>query len=168
MDRRSRSPARRTMVVLRVDECNPRRAHQHSRYRPESRNAPRLSSPCAGSVGSALPARRIRHERSPIRAGGLPGHRHHTAELPGQGLGHRCLDRDGPIARYRSPDVVVLDDRFKYKVGHTPILRLKKGGKVVASGKTSYSKDGKIRTLTWTEIDDKGKNFENTAIYARQ
>ena len=44
----------------------------------------------------------------------------------------------------------------------------KKGGKVVASGKTSYSKDGKMRTLTWTEIDDKGKKFENTAIYARQ
>jgi hypothetical protein len=44
----------------------------------------------------------------------------------------------------------------------------KKGGKVVASGKTSYSKDGKMRTLTWTEIDDKGKKFENIAIYARQ
>lgn len=44
----------------------------------------------------------------------------------------------------------------------------KSGGKVVASGKTSYSKDGNMRTLTWTEVDDKGKKSENTAIYSRQ
>jgi len=44
----------------------------------------------------------------------------------------------------------------------------KKGGKVVTTGKTSYSKDGKMRTLTWTGTDEKGQKLEGTAIYARQ
>ena len=51
---------------------------------------------------------------------------------------------------------------------HTNEWATKKGGKVVASGKTSYSKGGKVRTLTWTETDEKGKKFESTAIYDRQ
>ena len=29
-------------------------------------------------------------------------------------------DPDGPIARYPNPDVIVLDKRFKYKLGNTP------------------------------------------------
>ena len=44
----------------------------------------------------------------------------------------------------------------------------KKGGKVVTSGTTSYSRDGKGRTLTWTSTDEKGQTFESTAIYTRQ
>ena len=36
-------------------------------------------------------------------------------------------DPDGPIARYPNPDVIVLDKRFKYKLGNTPILRLHRG-----------------------------------------
>ena len=36
-------------------------------------------------------------------------------------------DADGPIARYPNPDVIVLDKRFKYKLGNTPILRLYRG-----------------------------------------
>jgi len=36
-------------------------------------------------------------------------------------------DADGPIARYPNPDVIVLDKRFKYKLGNTPILRLHRG-----------------------------------------
>jgi gluconolactonase len=36
-------------------------------------------------------------------------------------------DPDGPIARYPNPDVIVLDKRFKYKLGNTPIVRLYRG-----------------------------------------
>lgn len=36
-------------------------------------------------------------------------------------------DPQGPVARYPNPDVVVLDKRFQYKLGNTPILRLHRG-----------------------------------------
>jgi gluconolactonase len=31
------------------------------------------------------------------------------------------------VARHPNPDVVVLDPRFRYKLGNTPILRLHRG-----------------------------------------
>jgi len=43
-----------------------------------------------------------------------------------------------------------------------------KGGKVVTSGKTSYSKDGKKRTLTFTSFDDKGQKHENVLVFHRK
>jgi hypothetical protein len=43
-----------------------------------------------------------------------------------------------------------------------------KAGKVVSKGRTSYSRDGKTRTLTWTSFDDKGQKFENEAVFHRQ
>jgi hypothetical protein len=43
-----------------------------------------------------------------------------------------------------------------------------KGGKVVTSGKTSYSKDGKKRTLTFTSFDDKGQEHENVLVFHRK
>lgn len=57
-------------------------------------------------------------------------------------------DPDGPIARYPNPDVVVLDKRFKYKVGHTPILRLYRGT-LWAEGPAW---NGVGRYLIWSDI----------------
>jgi len=57
-------------------------------------------------------------------------------------------DPDGPIARYPNPDVMVLDKRFKYKLGNTPIVRLYRGT-MWAEG-PAWSGVG--RYLTWSDI----------------
>ena len=57
-------------------------------------------------------------------------------------------DPDGPIARYPNPDVIVLDKRFKYKLGNTPIVRLYRGT-MWAEG-PAWSGVG--RFLTWSDI----------------
>ncbi len=45
---------------------------------------------------------------------------------------------------------------------------MKKEGKVVASGRTVYSRDGKTRTMTWTGTDAKGQKTNNTSVFQRQ
>ena len=57
-------------------------------------------------------------------------------------------DADGPIARYPNPDVMVLDKRFKYKLGNTPILRLYRGT-MWAEGPAW---NGVGRYLIWSDI----------------
>ncbi|MGH8709433.1 MAG: SMP-30/gluconolactonase/LRE family protein [Burkholderiales bacterium] len=57
-------------------------------------------------------------------------------------------DADGPIARYPNPDVLVLDKRFKYKLGNTPILRLYRGT-MWAEG-PAWNAVG--RYLVWSDI----------------
>jgi gluconolactonase len=57
-------------------------------------------------------------------------------------------DPDGPIARYPNPDVIVLDKRFKYKLGNTPILRLHRGT-MWAEG-PAWNQVG--RYLIWSDI----------------
>jgi hypothetical protein len=42
---------------------------------------------------------------------------------------------------------------------------VKKGGKVLASGKIVVAADGKSRTVTTTGMGPKGKKFHNTAVY---
>ena len=44
----------------------------------------------------------------------------------------------------------------------------KKGGKTVATTKTSVSKDGKTMTVTSTGTDAKGQEFHNVAHYTKQ
>ena len=48
-------------------------------------------------------------------------------------------DPDGPIARYPNPYVIVLDERFKYKLGNTPIVRLYRGSAVAVSRRSEFS-----------------------------
>jgi len=57
-------------------------------------------------------------------------------------------DPDGPIARYPNPDVIVLDKRFKYKLGNTPIVRLYRGT-MWAEGPAW---NGVGRYLSWSDI----------------
>jgi gluconolactonase len=57
-------------------------------------------------------------------------------------------DEDGPLARYPNPDVMVLDKRFKYKLGNTPILRLYRGT-MWAEGPAW---NGVGRYLIWSDI----------------
>ena len=57
-------------------------------------------------------------------------------------------DPDGPISRYPNPDVIVLDKRFKYKLGNTPIVRLYRGT-MWAEGPAW---NGVGRYLSWSDI----------------
>ena len=41
-------------------------------------------------------------------------------------------------------------------------------GKVFMEGRTSYSRDGKTRTQTYTRLDAKRQRFESTAVFGRQ
>lgn len=42
---------------------------------------------------------------------------------------------------------------------------VKKGGKVMASGKTLVAPDGKTRTVTTTGMGPKGKKVHTTSVY---
>ncbi|HEY6066151.1 MAG TPA: hypothetical protein VIY96_08330 [Thermoanaerobaculia bacterium] len=44
----------------------------------------------------------------------------------------------------------------------------KQGGKVTVTGRVAVSADGKVRTVTTTSTDPKGKKIKSTAIYDKQ
>jgi hypothetical protein len=60
-------------------------------------------------------------------------------------------------------------DSMAYKVvnDHTYELTAMKGGKVISSGKSTISADGKTRTVTMSGTMD-GKKFKNKAVYDKQ
>ena len=57
-------------------------------------------------------------------------------------------DRDAPPTRYPEPDVIVLDKRFRAKLGNTPIVRLYRGT-LWAEGPAW---NGAGRFLVWSDI----------------
>jgi gluconolactonase len=77
-----------------------------------------------------------------------------TAAITGmapEAFAHNFIDQydpDGPIARYPNPDVMVLDKRFKAKLGNTPIVRLYRGT-MWAEGPAW---NGVGRYLSWSDI----------------
>jgi hypothetical protein len=52
--------------------------------------------------------------------------------------------------------------------GNTFESTLKKGGKVVQTTRTSYSKDGKLRTQTSKGTNESGQPTSNVAVYGRR
>ena len=71
--------------------------------------------------------------------------------------------KDYPVTG--SPDS---DARSYMKLNdHTLQLTAKKNGKIVATGRTMVSADGKSRTGTVTGTNPKGKKFRNTAVYEK-
>lgn len=71
-----------------------------------------------------------------------------AAAIAPQALAADQYDPDGPIQRYPNPDVVVLDKRFKAKLGNTPIQRLYRGT-LWAEGPAW---NGVGRYLIWSDI----------------
>lgn len=61
-------------------------------------------------------------------------------------------------------------DQRSYKVlnSHTLLLTGKKGGKVTLSGRIVVSMNGKMRTVTTTGTDAKGKRFKTVAVYDKE
>ena len=115
---------------------------------------------------TASPLRRSRHTRLPgarratDRGAARPAGRASAARLPRQGGGAGRRHRHGagrlraqfrpgaPPLRYPDPDIVVLDKRFKYKLGNTPIQRLYTGT-LWAEGPAW---NGVGRYLLWSDI----------------
>jgi hypothetical protein len=61
-------------------------------------------------------------------------------------------------------------DTRSYKVnsGHAMSMNLKKGGKVVGTGRIVVAADGKSRTVTTHTTDSKGAKVTSTAVYDKQ
>lgn len=61
-------------------------------------------------------------------------------------------------------------DERCYKVvnSRTMLLTGKKGGKVTVTGRIAVSKNGKMRTVTTSGTDAKGKRFRTVAVYDKQ
>lgn len=73
------------------------------------------------------------------------------ASLAPQALAQQAPDKydpNGPIERYPNPDVVVLDRRFRAKIGNTPIVRFHRGT-MWAEGPAW---NGVGRYLVWSDI----------------
>ena len=78
----------------------------------------------------------------------------------------RNFGPDAEPVRYPEPDVVPLDDRFKYKLGNTPILRLYRGT-MWAEGPAW---NGVGRYLLWSDIpaDEQLRWIEEDGHVSRQ
>jgi hypothetical protein len=90
-----------------------------------------------------------------IDANGRPAHAEWSGKFDG---------KDYPVTG--SPDS---DARSYTKVNDRTLqLTAKKNGKVIATGRTVVSADGKSRTATVTGTTPKGKKFKNVAVYDKQ
>jgi len=52
--------------------------------------------------------------------------------------------------------------------GRTLVLKNKKGGKVILTGRVVVSRDGKSRTVTTTATNAQGKKITNVSVYDKQ
>lgn len=80
-----------------------------------------------------------------------------SATIPWDGMEHKVA---GPMG----PAMVAV----KKVNDHTVDITVKVNGKVVVSGRSVVSKDGKTMTGTFKGEDPKGKKFDNVEIYEKQ
>ena len=61
-------------------------------------------------------------------------------------------------------------DERSYRVvnAHTLVFTGRKGGKVTLTGRIVVSANGKIRTVTTSGTNEKGKRFRNVAVYDKE
>jgi hypothetical protein len=90
-----------------------------------------------------------------VDAEGRARHTEYTARFDG---------KDYPVTGNPNADTIWLrkvDDR-------TVDWGMKKGDKLVLSGRTVYSSDGKTRTMTYSGTDSKGQKVNNTTVWTKQ
>ena len=88
-------------------------------------------------------------------ADGKPTHNEWTGKFDG---------KDYPVTGDPSSDARAL----KKIDDHTITFSVKKGDKVITTGRIVLSADGKTRTVTTTSTDAKGKKVRSTAVYDKQ
>ena len=90
-----------------------------------------------------------------INAKGKPAHNTWTGKFDG---------KDYPVTGDPNSDT-----RSYRKVNdHTLEMTIKRGGKVVGSGRVVVAADGKTRTVTSSGTTEKGKKFNNKAVYDKE
>ena len=78
------------------------------------------------------------------------------------------------IGKFDGKDYPVKDDpgtdmrSYKRVDDFTLEVATKKGGKMMTTSKATYSKDGKMRTLTTTGVDLQGRKVSNVVVYEKQ
>ncbi len=78
------------------------------------------------------------------------------------------------IGKFDDKDYQVIGDptsdmrSYKQVNDRTMDITIKKGGKVVATGKIVVSADGKSRTIKTTGTNSKGNKFHNMGVYDRE
>jgi hypothetical protein len=90
-----------------------------------------------------------------VDGGGKPAHTEWTGKFDG---------KDYPVTGDPSSDARAL----KQVNDHTITFTVKKGDKVVTSGRIVLAADGKTRTVTTTGTDPKGNKISGTAVYDKQ
>jgi hypothetical protein len=80
-----------------------------------------------------------------------------SATIPWDGMEHKV---DGPMG----PAMVAV----KNANNHTLNVTVKVNGKVVSSGRSVVSKDGKTMTASFKGEDPKGRKFDNVEVYEKQ
>ena len=76
--------------------------------------------------------------------------------------------------KFNGQDYAVTGDSMSDMRSYTKVddntlsMTIKKGGKVVGTGKIAVAADGKSRTVTTMGMNSKGKKFKNTAVYDKQ
>jgi len=90
---------------------------------------------------------------------GKPLHDEWTGKMDG---------KDYPVAT-RAPGAGMEDVRSYTKVNDRTLkFTNKKGGTVITTGTVKLAADGKSRTVTRTDTDEKGKNINSTQVYDKQ
>jgi len=90
-----------------------------------------------------------------VDGSGKPTHNEWTGKFDG---------KDYPVTGDPNSDM----RSYKKVNAHTLALTVKKGGKVVTSGKIVLTPDGKSRTVTTHGTDAQGNKVEATAVYDKQ
>ena len=90
-----------------------------------------------------------------IDAEGKPFHTEYTAKFDG---------KEYPVTGGPPGDAIALKTIDAYTTEWT----WRNGSRVVSTGRAVYSRDGKLRTLTYTGTNDKGEKVSNTAVFDRQ
>ncbi len=90
-----------------------------------------------------------------VDSSGKPTHNEWTGKFDG---------KDYPVTGDPNSDM----RSYKKVNAHTLALTVKKGGKVVTSGKIVLTPDGKSRTVTTRGTDAQGNKVEATAVYDKQ
>jgi hypothetical protein len=88
-------------------------------------------------------------------AEGKPAHNEWTGKFDG---------KDYPVTGDPTSDT----RSYKKVDDRTMDFNVKKGGKVMVTGRIAVSADGKSRTVNTSGTDAKGKKFRNTAVYDKQ
>jgi hypothetical protein len=97
----------------------------------------------------------MRQVSDSVDAEGKTKHTEYSARFDG---------KESPIIGTDPPEVITLRRIDEYTAEWT----VRSGTRIVSTGRAVYSRDGKVRTLTYSGTTSKGEKVENTTVWDRQ